>query len=261
MTNQQITDGYHLSLSIGKSLWDDLVGSALPVKVAEGSFDLGRMVYQGVKQLGVKERVVALLEDREGSGVVTRARGRAVDLWRDNREQILEVLNGLLQVEGDWQVEIDEEGSEFRYGEQKIGVDAHAKVSANGKAYLAGRNVELPFTLEKRIGASCSLANIHFDKDSNAVVGEVTEPSIDFGENVVLQLLNRLGEMVLDKQVGRFGKVPILKKEQLDSMVAPAGGPLKLQMGVEDVALDVTETDLTLRIRFGFTPLPQIAAT
>ena len=67
--------------------------------------------------------------------------------------------------------------------------------------------------------------------------------------------------MVLDKQVGRFGKVPILKKEQLDSMVAPAGGPLKLQMGVEDVALDVTETDLTLRIKFGFTPLPQIAAT
>ena len=31
----QLTDDYHLSLSIGKALWDDLVGAALPLKVRE----------------------------------------------------------------------------------------------------------------------------------------------------------------------------------------------------------------------------------
>ena len=60
----QLTDDYHLSLSIGKALWDDLVGAALPLKVRDGTFDLTKAVYRGVKQLGVRQRVRALLEDR-----------------------------------------------------------------------------------------------------------------------------------------------------------------------------------------------------
>ena len=41
MATAKLTDQYHLSLSIGKSLWDDLVGAALPLKVKDGTFDLG----------------------------------------------------------------------------------------------------------------------------------------------------------------------------------------------------------------------------
>ena len=41
---------FHLALSINKALWDDLVGVALPFQIADGAFDLGRNVYQGVKQ-------------------------------------------------------------------------------------------------------------------------------------------------------------------------------------------------------------------
>ena len=36
-------------------------------------------------------------------------------------------------------------------------------------------------------------------------------------------------------------------------MVGPMGGPLKMKMGVEDLDLEVTEDDLTLKVRFGFT--------
>ena len=43
-TTAQLTDDYHLSLSIGKALWDDLVGAALPLKVRDGTFDLGKVV-------------------------------------------------------------------------------------------------------------------------------------------------------------------------------------------------------------------------
>lgn len=81
------------------------------------------------------------------------------------------------------------------------------------------------------------------------------EPSIDFGENMVFQLLNEASRRLLDQQVHRFNPIPILKRDQIDEMVAPAGGPLKLKMGVDDIALEVTSNDLTLRVRFGFSQL------
>ena len=35
-------------------------------------------------------------------------------------------------------------------------------------------------------------------------------------------------------------------------MVAPAGGPLKLKMGIDDVRIEVNENDLQLKVRFAF---------
>ena len=64
MPPRQPRDHYHLSLSIGKALWDDLVGAALPYRVGDGQFDVGKLVYQGAKQLQVKEKVGALLDDK-----------------------------------------------------------------------------------------------------------------------------------------------------------------------------------------------------
>jgi hypothetical protein len=57
---------------------------------------------------------------------------------------------------------------------------------------------------------------------------------------------------VLAQQVERFSAVPVLKRSQVEELVAPAGGPLRVQMGVEDVAIDVSEHQLTLKVRFGF---------
>ncbi len=253
MADKQITESYHLSLSIGKALWDDLAGAALPVTVKTGAFDLGRLVYQGVRQLEVKEKVVALLEDRQPPEVVQRARRRAGDLWQSRRGQVYKVIDQIVHVEGDWKVEIDREGTTFHYAPQKLGVDAHVKAVATGRALLLGRNLELPFTLEKRIGAACYLGDIRFDKNSQAIVGTVADPSIDLGEHVVLRLLNELGTYVLRQQTGRFDQVPILKKAQVEELVSPAGGPLRLKMGVEDVALEINEEAATLKVRFGFT--------
>ncbi len=253
MADKQIAESYHLSLSIGKALWDDLAGAALPVTVKTGAFDLGRVVYSGVKQLQVKEKVVALLEDRQPPQVVTRARRRAGTLWASRRTQVYAAVDQILHVEGDWQVDIDRDGTSFHYAPQKLGVDAHVKAVATGRALLLGRNIELPFTIEKRVGASCYLGDIHFDGDSQAIVGEIADPSIDLGEHVVLRLLNELGTYLLRQQVGRFDRVPILKKGQVEDLVSPAGGPLRLKMGVEDVRLEINEDSATLKVRFGFT--------
>lgn len=255
MAPKQLGDGYHLSLSIGKTLWDDLVKAALPLTVQKGEFELGALVYQGVQQLQVKEKVVALLEDRQPPAAVDKARKRAAALWGRRREQVYKTLRDVVSVDGDWKLEIDDKGTEFHYAHQKIGVDAHVKATVNGRARLLRSNIEFPFTLEKRLGATCYLGEIHYDQQDRAVIGTVQEPAIDLGDHAVLKLLNRAAAMVLEQQVQRFARVPILRKDQLEELVSPAGGPLKLQMGVQDVAIEVTEENLTLKVRFGFTQL------
>ena len=252
---KQLGDGWHLSLSIGKALWDDLVGATLPLKVKDGGFELGPMVHKGIRQLQVKEKVVALLEDRQPPAMVIRAKDRAAGIWRARRERVYALLNDMVRVEGDWLLQVDREGTEFHYAPQKIGVDAHVKAVAHGKAFFLRNNVEIPFTIEKRLGATCHLGNIRYDKDLRAVVGDVVDPEIDFGDHVIWRLLNEAGATLLAQQVHRFNPVSILKKDQVDEMVSPAGGPLKLKLGVEDVMLEVTEDNLTLKVRFGFTQL------
>ena len=244
---------YHLSLSIGKALWDDLVGAALPAQVAEGAFDLSKNIYKGVKQLGVKQKVAALIEDKGAAapGLIS-AKRKAGELWASARPQVYGVLQDMLRVEGDWRVMIDNEGTDFHYGDQKVGVDAHVKACINGRAYLLRENIEFPFTIEKRLGASCHLGDIRFDSDKNAVVGSVQDPQIDLGENAILQVINQAASKLLSQQTGRFQDVPLIPRDQLDEMVMPAGGPLRLQMSIQDVNIEVDESDLKLNVRFGF---------
>ena len=258
MTVRQIPEQWHLSLSIGKTLWDDLMGSALPFRIQDGRFDLGRAVYGGIKQLQLKEtlrsQVVALLEDRKPPQPLVVAKDRARDLWRNHKGQVFKVIDEVLHVEGDWTLDLDQDGTAFEYAPQKIGVDAHIKAVASGRIHLLKKNVEIPFTLEKRVGARCSLGDIHFDRGSETITGKIQDPALDFGEHVAFRILNEVSAFVLANQAEqRFPSVPILKKAQVEELVSPAGGPLRLKMGVEDVALEVTDDNLTLKVRFGFT--------
>jgi hypothetical protein len=246
---------FHLALSINKALWDDLVGVALPFQVADGSFDIGRNVYQGVKQLGVRQKVAGLLEDRAPSERVQRARRRLGDAWRRVKPQVYKTLDEVFHVEGDWKVIIDQDGTDFHYGPQKIGVDAHVKASATGKVYLLKQNLEIPFIIEKRLGASCHLGDIRFDQGTNSVVGSVQDPQIDLGEHVIFKLLNEIAGQLIEKQTHQFSSVPLIPKDQLNEMVLPAGGALRMNMSVENVSVEVNESDLKLKVKFGFSQL------
>ena len=246
---------FHLALSINKALWDDLVGVALPFQVADGTFDIGRNVYNGVKQLGVRQKVAGLLEDRAPSERVQRARRRIGDAWRRVKPQLYRTLDEVFHVEGDWKVIIDQDGTDFHYGEQKIGVDAHVKATATGTVFLLKQNLEIPFIFEKRLGASCHLGDIRFDQGSNTVVGSVQDPQIDLGEHVLLKLLNEIAGQLLEQQTHQFNKVPLIPKDQLDEMVLPAGGALRMNMSVENVSIEVDEKDLQLKVKFGFAQL------
>jgi hypothetical protein len=248
----ELTDNYHLSLSIGKALWDDLVGAALPLKVREGTFDLGKVMISGVKQMGVRQRIRGLLEDHEPPQTLVRAKDRAAQLWANNRENVYQVVSEMFRVEGDWVIEIDDEGTEFHYAPQKIGIDAHVKATINGTAYLIRDAVEIPFTIEKRVGATAYMGNIRYDKEKRAVVGDVQDPFVDLGDNIVLRALSQGAATLLAQQTERFNATPLVKKDQLEEMVSPAGGPLKLKMGIDDVRIEVSENDLQLKVRFAF---------
>ncbi len=252
MATAELTDQYHLSLSIGKSLWDDLVGAALPLKVKDGTFDLGKVVLSGVRQIGVRDRVRGLLEDRTPPATLVKAKDRAAQLWVDHKEDVYQVVSEMFRVEGDWKVEIDDKGTEFHYAPQKIGIDAHVKATINGTAFLVRDSVEIPFTIEKRLGATAHMGNIRYDKEKRAVVGDVQDPFIDLGDNVVLQALSQAGAQLLAQRASDFQATPLIKKNQLEEMVAPAGGPLKLKMGIEDVRIEVSENELQLKVRFAF---------
>jgi hypothetical protein len=248
-------DGFHLKFTIGKKLWTELFSVGLPFKVGEGPFDLVHNLRDGVRQLGVREKVKGLLEDRQVPAVITRGEKAARNIWHSRRDQVYKLMDDLVRVQGDWRVEVDKEGSDFHYATQRFGIEAHLKAVATGKVYLFRENIEFPFVLEKRIGAQAALVDIRYDKEKRALVGDLGDVAVDLGDNFILELLSRGVEYGITQQVSKVSPVSILKKEQVEELVGPAGGPLKLKLSVEDVEIEVDDDELTLKVRFGFSQL------
>jgi hypothetical protein len=246
-------DEWHLTLSVHRELFDQIVAGVLPIKVGRGRFNVLRDMRGAVAKLEVRQKVRGLLEDRHPPQVITRARERAVSAWQSRREDVHKRIDELLHIEGDWKVQIDQDGSNLRYGHQSVGLEARVRLSAEGTAQIMGEGVELPFALHKFVAASLELGNIHYDRGRRAIVGEVGRPVVDLGEHALLQLASQGLEYALEKQLFRVNPVTILARDQVEGMVTPATESLKLQMGVEDMALEVTDTAITLKARFGFT--------
>ncbi|MCB9689406.1 MAG: hypothetical protein H6738_11115 [Alphaproteobacteria bacterium] len=243
----------HLSLSLSRELWRELLGAALPVKLAGDSFDVARDARRLVKQLGVRDRVAGLLEDRQPPAMLVRAKDRAKEVWVRRKPGVYRRINELVRIEGEWKVDLDHLGTDLRYSKQKVAADAYVRGVAEGTVYLLKENVEFPFRIERRIGASVALGDIRYDPGHRAIIGSVQDLGVYIGDNAVLQLLSRLAEWALDQQLPRVNPVPILPRERVEDLFGPIGGPLKMQLGVEDLELEITEDDLKLKVRFGFT--------
>lgn len=244
---------HHLSLSLSRELWRELLGAALPIQLAEGDLDLAENTKKVLQQLAVKERVAGLLEDRNPPEPLVRVKDRAKAFLKARRPGMVRRAQEMVRVDGTWRVEIDSLGTELTYGRQQVGADAFVKGIAEGTLFLMKENIELPFRIEKRVGASVALKDIRYDPGHRAVIGSVKDLGVYLGDNAVLQLLARLAEAGLEQQLPRVNPVPILKRDQVDDMVGPVGGPLKMKMGVEDLELEITDADMTLKVRFGFT--------
>lgn len=247
---------YHFSISLGRTLFSELLGAALPLEIKRGAFDLVQNARDLARQLEVKEKVAGLLVDRDPQDALVKAKDRVAEVWRDRREDVYALLNEMVKVEGEWQLELDRRGSDLQYGVQKVGAEATVKLVAEGKATLLKENVELPFKFEKRVGAHAWLADIRFDKGQQALVADVKDVGLNLGESLVFRLVNDLVHKLLDEQVTKVNPVKILPKAQFDEMLGPvAESPLKLKMDVDEMMLEVDEQHITLKVRFGFQQL------
>lgn len=243
----------HLSLSLSRELWTELLTAALPVKLAGDGFDAARDAKRFVKQLGVRERVAGLLEDRQPPAALVRAKDRAKAAWGRRKAGLYRRLNDLVSVRGTWSVHLDHLGTDLRYSKQKVAADAYVVGVAEGTVHLLSENVEFPFRIERRLGASVAIGDIHYDPGTRAVIGSVQDLGVFIGDNAVSQLLARLAEYLLEQQLPRVNPVPILPRERVEDLFGPMGGAMKLQLGVEDLELSIDEHDLKLSVRFGFT--------
>lgn len=244
---------YHLTLSLSRELWNELLGAALPVKLAGEQLELLQTARGAVRRLGVRQRVAGLLEDRHPPAALVRVKDRAVGAWRKRKPALYQRLNEVVRVEGEWRVELDHVGTELKYSRQRVAANAYLKGTAEGRIVLLRENVELPFHIERRIGATVALGDIRYDPGHRAVIGSVQDLGVYIGDNALFQLLSRLAEYGLEQQLPRVNPIPILRRDQVEELVGPMGGPLRMKMGVEDLDLEITEDDLVLKIRFGFT--------
>lgn len=246
-------NGYHLSLSLSRELWTDLLQAALPVKVVEGDFDLARDSQTAWRQLDLRGRVAGLLEDRQPPQVLVRARDRARSVWHNRREGVYRRLHETIHVEAVYKVTLDDLGTDLRYGDQRVEAEAFLKGVVEGRLLLMKENIEVPFVLEKRIGVSLAVGDIHYDSGREAVIGSLMDLGLEVGDHAVFQLLGRLGEYLLEQQIPRVNPLQILPRTQVAEMVGGLGESLNMKMSVETLELDVTPDDLTLSVRFGFT--------
>jgi hypothetical protein len=245
-------DGYHFSFSLGKSMFSELLSAALPVSVKKGEFELRETTRQVWQQLQLREKVSGLIEQRDSSGAIVRAKDKAVSIWDGRRDQIYTMFHEMVKVEGDWEVELDNDGSGFHYGDQTIGAEATFKLSAKGTARLFKENVELPFDLSKRLGAEVHLRDIKYDQQTGRIVGYLRGLSLKLGDHPIWRLVEDATGKLIDTQAERFNPVPILKSDQIESLLQPAMGALKVDMGIEDIALDVDDDQMSLKVKFGF---------
>jgi hypothetical protein len=236
-------------------MWHEMLSAALPLRLAEGELEIKQNARRFVKQLQVRERVAGLLEDRQAPERLVRVKDRAKAAWRNRRGELARRVSELIRVEGKWRVELDEFGTQLRYGDQRVGADAYVKGVAEGTIFLLKENVEFPFTIERRLGASVTLKDIHYDSSQEAVIGSLGDLGIHIGDHAVLHLVSRLAEYLLEQQLPRVNPVPILKREAVEQVVSPIGGPLKMDMGVDDLELVIGEEDMSLNVRFGFTQM------
>ncbi len=252
-------DGYHLSLGLSRELWEDLLRAALPITLSDGRVDLIAAARASVRQLGVRERIAGLLEDRGPKGFRSplRLRERSRAVWRQQRAGLARSVQQVVRVEGTWSVVLDDAGTQLRYGRQQVAADAWVKGVAEGTLFFLRENVEIPFVLERRVGASVTLGDIRYDPGARAVIGSLQDLALHVGDHAVWQLVARGAERLLGQQMGTVNPVPILRRDQVEEMVGPMGGAFRVKMGVEHLDLVVTERDLQLRVRFGFTQ-PQL---
>ncbi len=250
---QALPDGFHLSFSISRSLWADLLGEALPIQVGSGDFDV---VTQARGLLtGVESQIsqMKLLESPKVPPVAAAAGVRALSALKKARDVVSRKVDDWVKLSGTWKVNVSRDGSAFVYGNNGVTLNARVVATAEGKAVLLNNQFELPFTLEKAVDGTVTLGEVHFDRNSKSLQGRVKNLGVDLGEHLVFRTLKPYIDRLLEEKVAsKVNPLTMLKGEQLENLITPGQGPLKLAAGISDLLVTVDDDRLTLSVKFAF---------
>jgi hypothetical protein len=249
---QLAADVSHVSLTIGEDLWRELLRAALPIRLAEGNVELAATARRLLVQSGVPGRVAGLLADGPAPAAVRTASERAVAAWRRRRAAVARRLGAWVRVEGRWHVALDRVGTDVRYGRQSVAADATVTGVAEGVVLLVQERVEFPFRIERSVQASVALERLRWDADQDAVIGSVGDLALHLGDGAVANLFARLGEALLAPRLDALNPVPLVRRQAVERLLAGVAGPMRVDLGVEDLDLVVQDGEATLRVLLGF---------
>ncbi len=232
---------HHVALGLSVELWRELLSATLPVHVAGGEFEV----------LGAARRRLA-----DGGGAVVRRLTGRTDRMRSVGQRLRRLWRSRggdgppVAIDVAWQVDVDHLGTELTYGLQRVSADAWLRGRVEGVLHVG--TLAVPFRLERRVGASLALAAVRYDAGRDAIVGDLSDVGLHLGEGVTLELLSRIGELLLAPRIAQMEPVTLVSRGQVEGLFGGLASGTSLQLGVEDLQMTIDGSEATLRVRFGF---------
>lgn len=252
--------GFHFQVSLGQHLWNDLFSAALPVQVGTGQFDL---TTQTAKALGLLEaqlgNQVKLISERTRpmlpppiEDLRSRYSPRLKSRLRSGRDKLARRVKETVQVDGDWTLHVTQEGTSFRYSPEAVSVSAQIRAVADGAIKIQGASRDIPFRVERMVRGSFDLGDVRYDRTKQALLGNLRNLHLELGQNAAIKLAERWIDKALASKVGAFGPIPMLKVGQINQQLSQALGNLQMAAAIDDVAVEINESQLQLKVNFKF---------
>lgn len=228
----------HFSLTLSRALWSELLHASLPVRLAGRRFDALRdgraRVRAWRRELGLESPWAVPGWERFATSVARR-----VDAW--------------VHVEGDWSVDVVQLGADLHRGPGAVAGAGSVRFRLAATVDLARGRLEVPVLVEHPLDVTVHLTGMHYDPVRRAVVADLGPMEVrGGGDSLLARLAAGFVEGALASQIARANPIVLLRRERVEEMIGPMGGPLRTRLGVEDFDVRIDEHAVQLNIRFGF---------
>lgn len=259
-----LSSGFHFQVAFGQHLWTDLFSNALPVQVGGAPFDLTDQTWQALglleNQVGNQIKLLSARTQPRLPPPVQEFSSRVLPRLKQEvkrrRDQLTEKAKDAVKVDGKWSLHVTREGTHFDYLPGALHVSAQIKAVADGTIHIKGNPKEYPFHLERLLRGSFTLGNVRYDRQKQSLLGTLDNLHLELGQNQVVKMGEKLIDKLLAEKVGKFNPIPMLKVDQINQSLGDALGALQMMAAIDDVAVDISDNQLVLKVNFMFKRQP-----
>lgn len=250
------SSGFHLSLAIGQHLWTDLFSEALPVQIGTGHFNVNEQLKPYIAMLGAQvggqmqqlaARTPPLL-----APPVEKLKSRFGDRVQRRLEQLRARTKDIVQVDGDWTINITREGSRFTYSPGAVTVSARFKVVAEGNINVDHGRMMVPYKVERFVRGSFTLGDIKYDKNKGGLVGSIRDLHLELGEHPLIKTAEVWADKLVEAKLKDYKELTLLQVAQINQTLGDALGQLKFMAQIDNVNVEVNDSNLVLQVNFAF---------